>query len=33
MPTLCGGLDEDGKPRTHIRETITFPRMLHQYQP
>ena len=30
---ICGGLDEDGKPRTHIRETITFPRMLHQYQP
>jgi asparaginyl-tRNA synthetase len=30
---ICGGLDEEGKPRTHIRETITFPRMLHQYQP
>jgi asparaginyl-tRNA synthetase len=30
---VCGGLDEEGKPKVHIREVITFPRMLHQYQP
>jgi len=26
---VCGGADNP----VHIRETITFPRMLHQYQP